>query len=71
MNRDRFPQLLHFLTDELAISDAAIAVALKQCTSDIDPLPLILWQYGLLSLDQLNRTFDWLSQQNHIIHPSA
>jgi hypothetical protein len=61
--------LVRFLTHELAISDAAIAIALKQCTNDTDPLPMILWQYGLLTLEQLNRTFDWLSNQNRTVNP--
>ncbi len=64
----RHNQLVNFLSNELAISDDAIAVALKQCNDDTDPLPLILWQYGLLSLDQLNHTFDWLSDQIRLFH---
>lgn len=61
--------LLDFLQDELALSDAAIAVALKQCAHDTDPLPMILWQYGLLSLEQLSCTFDWLSSQTQVPVP--
>ncbi len=69
MSHDRkHNQLLNFLSNELSVSEAAIAVALKQCNNDTDPLPLILWQYGLLSLDQLNHTFDWLSDQIRLFH---
>lgn len=52
-------QLLQFLRDELAISEAAIKIALKCCQREVGPLPMILWQYGLISLDQLRQIIDW------------
>ncbi|HEY9617996.1 MAG TPA: DUF2949 domain-containing protein [Microcoleaceae cyanobacterium] len=53
-------RLIQFLQEELAIPEAAIAVAQRH--RDITPnlLPIILWQYGLVTLDDLNRIFDWL-----------
>ncbi|MBL1177434.1 DUF2949 domain-containing protein [Pantanalinema sp. GBBB05] len=53
-------RLIQFLQEELAIPAAAIAVAQRH--QDITPnlLPIILWQYGLVTLDDLNRIFDWL-----------
>jgi len=61
MERDRsHTQFITFLHDELAISDAALAMALKHREQDIGPLHMILWQYGLVSLEQLQRIFDWL-----------
>ncbi|NHC37997.1 DUF2949 domain-containing protein [Scytonema millei VB511283] len=27
---------------------------------------MILWQYGLISIDQLARIFDWLENKTHI-----
>lgn len=53
-------QLIDFLQGELAISSKAIAIALRHCEQDPGPLPMILWQYGLVSLEQLEKIFDWL-----------
>jgi hypothetical protein len=53
-------QFINFLQGELDISDDAIAVALKHREHDVAPLHMILWQYGLVSLEQLQRIFDWL-----------
>lgn len=61
MERDR--QLIHFLQRDLALSEAAIAIALKHSEATTGPLPMILWQYGLVSLEQLSRIFDWLGDQ--------
>lgn len=53
-------QLINFLQKELAISTAAIAMALRHCEQNSGPLPMILWKYGLVSLEQLEQIFDWL-----------
>jgi len=53
-------QLIDFLQQELAISSTSIAMALRHCEQDPGPLPMILWQYGFVSLEQLEQIFDWL-----------
>ncbi len=53
-------QLINFLQEELEISAAAIALALRQAEPDLSQLPMILWQYGLVTLSELERVFDWL-----------
>jgi hypothetical protein len=53
-------QLLDFLQQELALSASSIAIALRHNKQDPGPLPMILWKYGLVSLEQLEQIFDWL-----------
>lgn len=53
-------QLINFLQKELAVSASSISMALRHCEQDPGPLHMILWQYGLVSLEQLERIFDWL-----------
>ncbi len=53
-------QLIHFLQGELNISEAAIAIALRHPEHSPNLLPMILWQYGLITREQLNQIFDWL-----------
>ncbi len=53
-------RLIQFLRDELAIPAASIQMALKQNEPESNMLPMVLWQYGLITLDQLNRIFDWM-----------
>jgi hypothetical protein len=54
------PQLIRFLQEKLKLSTNAIAIALRHCEQDPGPLPMILWQYGLVSLEELDQIFDWL-----------
>ncbi len=53
-------QLITFLQDELDLSDKSIAFAIRHSQQDPGPLPMILWQYGLVSIEQLEQIFDWL-----------
>ncbi|MBR8839691.1 MAG: DUF2949 domain-containing protein [Stigonema ocellatum SAG 48.90 = DSM 106950] len=60
MSPSTYYRLIHFLQDDLAISAASIAVALRHSKQDPGPLPMILWQYGLITLEQLEQIYDWL-----------
>jgi len=53
-------RLIQFLQEELSIPQDAIEVALRQQEPIPSLLPMILWQYGLVTLDQLDKIFDWL-----------
>jgi Protein of unknown function (DUF2949) len=53
-------KLIRFLQDDLAISAASMAIVLKQVEHNPGPLPMILWQYGLVTIEQLDRIYDWM-----------
>ncbi|MBW4468463.1 MAG: DUF2949 domain-containing protein [Pegethrix bostrychoides GSE-TBD4-15B] len=53
-------KLIRFLEEDLAVPASAIALALKQHESESSWLPIILWQYGLITLQQLNQVFEWM-----------
>ncbi|WP_448598963.1 DUF2949 domain-containing protein [Thermoleptolyngbya sp.] len=55
-----YARLIQFLREELSVPDASIAIAQKHLEHDQGPLPMILWQYGLVTLEQLDRIYDWL-----------
>ncbi|HEY9876059.1 MAG TPA: DUF2949 domain-containing protein [Candidatus Obscuribacterales bacterium] len=56
----RYSRLVRFLQEDLAISSSSMAIALRHLEHDPGPLPMILWQYGLVTLEQLDRIYDWL-----------
>ncbi|QZZ18661.1 DUF2949 domain-containing protein [Leptothermofonsia sichuanensis E412] len=59
----RNTRLIQFLQHELAISPAEIDVLLRHPEQNHAPLPMLLWQYGLITLQQLTQIFDWLEAQ--------
>lgn len=62
-----YARLIRFLQEDLAISPASIAVAERargnEQHREKDPtsLSMVLWQYGLVTLEQLDKIFDWLA----------
>ncbi len=56
-------RLIQFLQQDLEISTAEIAVLLRHPEYQSAPIPMLLWQYGLISLTQLSQLFDWLETQ--------
>jgi hypothetical protein len=68
MTPNTYSRFVRFLQEELCVSPAHIAFAEKaQATSnekqryrDPNPLSMTLLQYGLVTLEQLDKIFDWL-----------
>jgi hypothetical protein len=56
----RYAQLLKFLENDLAVPRKSLALALRHSRKMPYTLPMTLFQYGLISLDQLAQVFDWL-----------
>ena len=61
MSKIQLVQFLNFLQTDLAISQDGIELALRNLQKNSPViLPMILWQYGLVDLTQLQQIFDWL-----------
>lgn len=54
--------LIKFLREELALPASAIELAMRHSDHNGAQLHMILWQYGLVTLNQLDQIFDWLEQ---------
>ncbi len=54
--------LLSYLQRKLGLSDNAIKLGLRQAELEQAPLPVVLWSFGLLSLQGYQQVLDW--QQN-------
>lgn len=55
-------QFINYLQHELNLSDEAIEVARRQSAFSLNQFTIVLWQLGFISLEQLDRVFDWLEQ---------
>lgn len=53
-------QLITFLEEELFISTESIALAQKQKSQSWTLFPIILFQYSLISLKELDIILDWI-----------
>ncbi|MBE9168799.1 DUF2949 domain-containing protein [Pleurocapsales cyanobacterium LEGE 06147] len=55
-----YTKFIQFLQEELALSTDSIEVVQRSVEQNPGPLPMILWQYGLVTLEELERIYDWL-----------
>jgi hypothetical protein len=53
-------QLIDFLSKEMSIPTSSLEMALRRCNTSVGILPMVLWQYGLIDLEQLGKVLDWL-----------
>lgn len=60
MNSSLKARLIRFLQDELRLPSDSIQMALRHEEPLPTLLPMVLWQYGLVTLEQLDRIFDWM-----------
>lgn len=55
---ERIPQTIEFLRETLRLPQESIDLALKKSPADRHVLPIILWEYGLVTLSQLDAIYD-------------
>ena len=60
-------RLIDFLQYELLVPSASISTALRHPDGQLPHLlPMVLWQYGLVSLEQLDHIFSWLEAAHYL-----
>lgn len=57
-------QFIEFLQADLSISAEEIGLALRHQDLTIAQMPILLWQYGLISIQQVEKIFDWQEQKS-------
>ena len=55
-----YAKLIEFLKEDLALSSDSIEIVQRSVEDRPAPIPMILWQYGLVTLEELDRIYDWL-----------
>ncbi len=55
--------LLSFLRHQLGLSESALTMGIRQSEVEQAPLPVVLWRFGLISLEQFEQVLDWQDQQ--------
>ncbi|MEM8778027.1 MAG: DUF2949 domain-containing protein [Cyanobacteria bacterium P01_G01_bin.49] len=58
-------QLIDFLRTKLAISSDSLKMAIRFTESSLGSLPMVLWQYGLIDLNELDQVFDWIDNKEN------
>ena len=54
-------ELCNFIVDKLGISQSALDLGIKRSILENSPLPIVMWNYGLLTINQLKQILSWQS----------
>ena len=52
-------ELCDFIIDNLGISQTALELGVKRSFIENSPLPIVMWSYGLITLEQLQIILSW------------
>ncbi len=50
-------KIISFLKDEIGIEESSIELGLKLSIKNNTPLPILLWSYGILTIEELDQLY--------------
>ena len=60
MKNDNFYKPIKFILTDIGLSESAINLAIRLSKRNNASLPITLWSYGLISIDELDRIYNYL-----------
>ena len=54
--------MIIFLADEIGLDESSIELGLKLSIKNNTPLPILLWSYGMLTIEELDKLYSFLFQ---------
>ena len=63
MNNSFSKNVLIYLIDEIGIDESSIELGLKLSIRNNTPLPILLWSYGMLTIEELDMLYSFLFQK--------
>ncbi len=60
MNRNSNKKMILFLSNELGLDPSTIEFGIKLSKKNNTPLPISLWSYGMLSIEELDNLYSHL-----------
>ena len=55
-------KIIFFLMDEIGLNEYSIELGLKLSIKNNTPLPILLWNYGILTIEELDKFYTFLFQ---------
>ena len=55
-------KIISFLMDEIGLEESSIELGIKLSINNNSPLPILLWSYGLLTIEELDELYRFLFQ---------
>ena len=63
MNDNFSKNVIIFLIDEIGLDESSIELGLKLSIKNNTPFPILLWSYGMLTIEELDKLYSFLFQK--------
>ena len=63
MNNYLYKEMIIYLSNEVGLEESSIELGLKLSIRNNTPLPILLWSYGMLTIEELDKLYSFLFQK--------
>ena len=63
MNNIVSREIIFYLFNELGLEESSIELGIKLSIKNNTPLPILLWSYGMLTIEELDELYSFLFQK--------
>ena len=60
MNNFVSKEMIFYLFNELGLEESSIELGIKLSKENNSPLPILLWSYGMLTIEELDKLYSFL-----------
>ena len=62
MNEYLYKEMIIYLINVVGLEESSIELGLKLSINNNTPLPILLWSYGMLTIEELDKLYSFLFQ---------
>ncbi len=63
MNNYLYKEMIVYLFNEIGLKESSIELGIKLSIKNNTPLPILLWSYGMLTIEELDKLYSFLFQK--------
>jgi len=63
MNNNVSREIINYLFNEVGLEESSIELGIKLSLKNNTPLPVLLWSYGMLTIEELDSLYSFLFQK--------
>ena len=63
MKNNLSKNMIAFLVNDIGLDELSIELGLKLSIRNNTPLPILLWSYGMLTIEELDKLYSFLFQK--------
>ena len=56
-------EMIIYLSSEVGLEESSIELGIKLSIKNNTPLPILLWSYGMLTIEELDKLYSYLFQK--------